>query len=305
MGRSSTTGGYRRYALTEEDHLLREWFGGAATARALALTEDRMGNQWAWWGDPDERPGVVTGSHLDSVPDGGAFDGPLGVVSAFAASRPAARTGIQPDRPIGVVHFGDEKVPASASRAPDRGRSPSVLPADRAWPGRPGGHHHGRGVEVCRPTRRNRDDETLRRVHSFIELHVEQGRRLMDLGRPVAIGTHIWLHGRWRLDFGGEANHAGTTAHGRPPRRDDPAGRSRAGRLAEPRWPKAVWRRSAGLPYDRVASTPSPVRRQPGSTPAAPTKKRYAGPFAAVTAVADVADGTAKKSPGPATSMPN
>ena len=46
-----------------------------------------MGNQWAWWGDPDAVPGtgVVTGSHLDSVPDGGAFDGPLGVVSALAA----------------------------------------------------------------------------------------------------------------------------------------------------------------------------------------------------------------------------
>ena len=47
-----------------------------------------MGNQWAWWGDPDAASagqGVVTGSHLDSVPDGGAFDGPLGVVSAFAA----------------------------------------------------------------------------------------------------------------------------------------------------------------------------------------------------------------------------
>jgi N-carbamoyl-L-amino-acid hydrolase len=56
----------------------------------LDLTEDRAGNQWAWWGDPDAAanagdPGVVTGSHLDSVPDGGAFDGPLGVVSALAA----------------------------------------------------------------------------------------------------------------------------------------------------------------------------------------------------------------------------
>ena len=85
VGRSTATGGYRRYALTDEDHLLREWFAGEAATRGLTLTEDRMGNQWAWWGDPDQRPGVVTGSHLDSVPDGGAFDGPLGVISAFAA----------------------------------------------------------------------------------------------------------------------------------------------------------------------------------------------------------------------------
>ena len=85
IGRDRGTGGYRRYALTREDHDLREWFAGEADRRGLDLTTDRMGNQWAWWGDPDATPGVVTGSNLDSVPDGGAYDGPLGVVSAFAA----------------------------------------------------------------------------------------------------------------------------------------------------------------------------------------------------------------------------
>src|SRR5215210_1400463 len=109
VGRSATTGGYHRYALTEEDHLLREWFAGEAAARGLTLTEDRMGNQWAWWGDPDERRGVVTGSHLDSVPDGGAFDGPLGVISAFAAIDRLRYQALEPARPIGVVNFSDEE----------------------------------------------------------------------------------------------------------------------------------------------------------------------------------------------------
>ena len=85
IGRHPHTGGYRRYALTREDHDLREWFAGEAAGRGLEVTTDRVGNQWAWWGDPDTTPGVVTGSHLDSVPDGGAYDGPLGVVSAFVA----------------------------------------------------------------------------------------------------------------------------------------------------------------------------------------------------------------------------
>ena len=84
VGRA-TDGGYRRFAWTAEDHVLREWFAGEASARGLDLVTDRAGNQWAWWGDPDATPGVVTGSHLDSVPGGGAFDGPLGVVSGFAA----------------------------------------------------------------------------------------------------------------------------------------------------------------------------------------------------------------------------
>jgi N-carbamoyl-L-amino-acid hydrolase len=55
------------------------------------------------------------------------------------------------------------------------------------------------------------DREVLRRVGTFVELHVEQGRGLVDLGRPVAVGSAIWPHGRWRLDLDGEANHAGTT----------------------------------------------------------------------------------------------
>jgi N-carbamoyl-L-amino-acid hydrolase len=56
------------------------------------------------------------------------------------------------------------------------------------------------------------DNETLRRIGTFVELHVEQGRALVDTGDPVAIGTGLWPHGRWRIDLPGEANHAGTTA---------------------------------------------------------------------------------------------
>jgi N-carbamoyl-L-amino-acid hydrolase len=215
VGRSAATGGYRRYALTQEDHLLREWFAGEAAARRLALTEDRMGNQWAWWGDPDERPGVVTGSHLDSVPDGGAYDGPLGVVSAFAALDRLRDEGLTPDRPIGVVNFSDEEgarfgVACAGSRvitgalAPDRALS--LVDRD--------GLTMAQALRSAgrRPETIGRDPDALRRIGSFVELHVEQGRALVDLAQPVAIGTDIWPHGRWRLDFAGEANHAGTTA---------------------------------------------------------------------------------------------
>jgi N-carbamoyl-L-amino-acid hydrolase len=55
------------------------------------------------------------------------------------------------------------------------------------------------------------DPETLRRVGAFVELHVEQGRGLIDLERPIAVASAIWPHGRWRLDLHGQANHAGTT----------------------------------------------------------------------------------------------
>src|SRR6186997_251505 len=109
IGRDPSSGGYRRFAWTDPDLELREWFTGEATARGLDLVEDRMGNQWAWWGDPDQSPGVVTGSHLDSVPDGGAFDGPLGVVSAFAAIDALRTRGTVPGRPIAVGAFAEEE----------------------------------------------------------------------------------------------------------------------------------------------------------------------------------------------------
>jgi N-carbamoyl-L-amino-acid hydrolase len=63
------------------------------------------------------------------------------------------------------------------------------------------------------------DPEALRRIGTFVELHVEQGRALADLGRAVAVGTAIHPHGRWRIDLAGRADHAGTT---RIVDRDDP-----------------------------------------------------------------------------------
>ena len=62
-----------------------------------------------------------------------------------------------------------------------------------------------------RPDQLGPDPEALRRVGTFVELHVEQGRGLVDVGRAVAVASSIWPHGRWRLDLEGEANHAGTT----------------------------------------------------------------------------------------------
>ena len=62
-----------------------------------------------------------------------------------------------------------------------------------------------------RPEHLGADDTLADRVGVYVELHVEQGRALEDLGRPVAVASSIWPHGRWHLTFGGEANHAGTT----------------------------------------------------------------------------------------------
>ena len=207
------SGGYRRFAWTPADLALREWFAAAALVRGLELVEDRAGNQWAWWGTPSaDEPGVVAGSHLDSVPDGGAFDGPLGVVSAFCAVDALRGKGFVPSRPIGVVNFADEEgarfgIACAGSR----------LLTGRLTPERALALRDNDGVtmaEALRAARREDpapDPEALGRVGTVVELHVEQGRGLVDLGAPIGVGTAIWPHGRWRVELVGEANHAGTT----------------------------------------------------------------------------------------------
>src|SRR4029079_19271533 len=76
-------------------------------ARGLAVERDAIGNVVAWWGSPGSGA-VVTGSHLDSVLDGGAYEGPLGVVSALAAIDELRARGFEPSRPLGVSVFVEE-----------------------------------------------------------------------------------------------------------------------------------------------------------------------------------------------------
>jgi beta-ureidopropionase / N-carbamoyl-L-amino-acid hydrolase len=219
VGRNPANGGYRRFAWTREDATLREWFAGAAGALGLDLTRDRAGNQWAWWGDPDRaaiagRPGLVIGSHLDSVPDGGAYDGPLGVISSLAALQLLQAEGFVPGRPIGVVNFGDEEgarygVACAGSRI-----MTGALDADRARGLRDGdGRTMAEGMSAAGldPDTVGPDPAALQRIGTFVELHVEQGRGLDVLQAPIGVASAIWPHGRWRFDFDGEANHAGTT----------------------------------------------------------------------------------------------
>jgi N-carbamoyl-L-amino-acid hydrolase len=223
IGRDGRDGGYLRYSWATADLECREWFVEEALDRELSVEADRNGNLWAWWapptagGDLTIADAVVTGSHLDSVPHGGAYDGPLGVVSALLAIDELRRRRATPRRPIGVVVFTEEEgarfgVACLGSRlltgAIDPARARKLT--DRT------------GVSLADalakadvdPDLIGADPDRLRRIGAFVELHVEQGRALADLGVPVGVASAIWPHGRWRLDFTGEGNHAGTTRMG-------------------------------------------------------------------------------------------
>lgn len=214
IGRHPDSGGYRRFAWSGADGDCRDWFRGQAEARGLAYEVDRNGNQWAWLGDSGAGDAVVTGSHLDSVPDGGAFDGPLGVVSSFAALDELRARQVEFSRPLAIVNFGDEEGARFGLACVGSRLAAGQLTVEQA-------HRLTDADGITLPQAMERagydpdaigpDPERLARIGAFVELHVEQGRALDLSGDRVGIASAIWPHGRWRFDFRGEANHAGTT----------------------------------------------------------------------------------------------
>src|SRR5687767_14714001 len=179
IGLDPSTSGYRRFAWTDADMELREWFVGEAEKRGMSVEDDGNGNQLARSADgPDA---LLLGSHLDSVPDGGAFDGPLGVVSSFAALDRLRADGFVPTRPIVVANFADEEgarfgIACAGSQLASGALAPENALAlkDRDGPTM---------AEVMK--KRGRDPDAVGRadwldgIGAFVELHVEQGRHLV------------------------------------------------------------------------------------------------------------------------------
>jgi len=204
IGRSASSGGYFRQPFTTPERELDAWLVEQAQDRGLRIERDEIGNVVAWW-DAGSGPGVLTGSHLDSVLDGGAYDGPLGVVSALAAVDALRERGFVPARPIGVGVFVEEEGSRFGIACLGSRLATGTMPWDAARELR------DRDGVAFGDVVAGGSSSLLADVGTFVELHVEQGRDLVDRGAAVGVGSEIWPHGRYRLDFAGEANHAGTT----------------------------------------------------------------------------------------------
>jgi N-carbamoyl-L-amino-acid hydrolase len=217
VGRDHRRGGYSRPVFSAAELDLRSWFIEEAERRDLDVEVDANGALWAWQdvADGDRSDAVVTGSHLDSVPGGGAFDGPLGVVSALAAVDLLRARRHAPQRPLAVVVFPEEEGSRFGLACLGSSLMTGAVLPERALNLRD--ENGDTLADLSRangldPDRMGPDPARLSRIGVFVELHVEQGRGLIDLEQPVAIGTSIIGHGRWRLRVRGQGNHAGTTA---------------------------------------------------------------------------------------------
>ncbi|MFK4790738.1 allantoate amidohydrolase [Microbacterium sp. ZW T5_56] len=216
IGVDADRGGYSRPVFSGAELELRAWFQRHAEQRGLAVETDGNGIIWAWWDVEgcDRTDVIVTGSHLDSVPGGGNFDGPLGVASALAAVDLLRERGVEPSRPLAIAVFPEEEgsrfgVACLGSRLLSGAVTPERVRELRDESGR---DYTAVSAEAgFDPKAIGADPARLAAISAFIELHVEQGRGLIDLGEPVALAGTIIAHGRWHARIEGRGDHAGAT----------------------------------------------------------------------------------------------
>jgi N-carbamoyl-L-amino-acid hydrolase len=196
-------GATTRLAWTREDEEAAAWFARRAEAIGRRMERDPAGNLWACPDTPP--PWWAAGSHLDTVRDGGRFDGALGVAAAFAVAERL---------PVAVISFADEEgarfnTPTFGSRALT-GR----LDVDDAL-ARVDAHGVALGDAMAAagvdPERLAEAPAWLDRLSGFLELHVDQTRDVAAARAPAGVVTRLAARLRLQVELAGRADHAGTT----------------------------------------------------------------------------------------------
>lgn len=210
---ATPAGGVHRMALSAEDiashRLLADW----ALARGFAVALDEIGNMFVTRAGTDASlPPVAAGSHLDSQPMAGRFDGPQGVLAAFEALEAIDDAGIATRHPLCVAIWNNEEGPRFSPACMG-----SAVYAGVRTLGEVIGQRDAEGVALSDCLRALRDalPEAGRRelgasFAAFLESHIEQGVELQTSGNPVGIVTGMQGYRRWKVDVTGEEAHSGT-----------------------------------------------------------------------------------------------
>jgi allantoate deiminase len=213
-------GGVSRFAWTPELAQANEWLVERLQELGLETEIDAAGNVFGRW-EEGEGTAVLVGSHLDTVPRGGRYDGALGVLAALDVVRTLKRDDASLRRPLWIVSFNDEE--GSRFQTGMLGSRAFIGDLDR-------GDWRRRGVADAMAASgfdfdRLGEAEAVDRVGAYFELHIEQGPVLEQEGLALGIVTGIAGLLGLRVRLTGEANHAGTTPMAS--RRDALAGAAR------------------------------------------------------------------------------
>lgn len=191
-------------ALAKAGEVVARWMEDAG----MTTRRDAVGNVIGRHGG-GERP-LVLGSHLDTVPNAGTFDGPLGIVAAIAVVERLAAGGPQPSCPVEVVAFADEE--GTRFGTSYLGSAAYVCAFEPAWLD----HVDGEGITLRDAIRalggepESALEASAPGLCGYLEIHIEQGPVLEREGLPVGVVTAIAGQTRARIVLTGEAGHAGT-----------------------------------------------------------------------------------------------
>jgi len=203
-----------RIVFSEADLRGRAYVKDLCLAAGLTLREDAVGNTFLRWTtpatDPNQAP-VATGSHIDAIPNAGAYDGVVGVLGGLEAIRALQRSGFQPRRPIELVLFTSEEPTRFGIGCLGSRLMSAVLTPEKARTLR---DKEDRGLEELRKQAGFTGDleSVLLRpghFHAFVELHIEQGPLLEREGIDLGIVTHIAAPASLKVLIEGEGGHAG------------------------------------------------------------------------------------------------
>ncbi len=218
-------GGCKRLTLTDLDKESRELFRAWCVEAGCTVKVDEMGNMFARRaGEDDALAPVIMGSHLDTQPTGGKFDGALGVLGALEVVRSLNDLKIKTRRPIEVANWTNEEGSRYAPAMIASGVFAGVFDKEFAY-SRLDGDGKALGDELARIGFKGEEPVGGRPVHAFFELHIEQGPILEDENVDVGVVTHGQGQRWYEIRLTGFESHAGSTPM--PRRRDALLGAAR------------------------------------------------------------------------------
>src|SRR6185437_4317784 len=204
-------GGICRLTLTDLDRKVRDWFKERCEALGCTVTVDEVGNMFARRpGKNDKLAPIAMGSHLDTQPTGGKFDGVLGVLGALEAMRTLHETGYETNASIEIVNWTNEEgsrfAPAMLASGVFAGVFTTQYANERT-------DRDGKtfGDELERIGYRGKDKAGARKFSSMFELHIEQGPILEDESRRIGIVQGVQGIRWYEVTITGQNAHTGAT----------------------------------------------------------------------------------------------
>ncbi len=209
-------GGNNRQTLTDLDaegrRLLQRW----AEAAGCTMAVDRVGNMMLTrpGRDPSRKP-VAFGSHLDTQPTGGKFDGVLGVLAGLELLRAVHEAGIETDAPLMLINWTNEEGARFSPPMMGSGAAMGIF-SEAEVLAKQDTEGHAFGAELARiGWQGGADPAALRDLGAYIELHIEQGKLLEDAGRSIGVVTHALAQNWLEVTIEGEESHGGSPMAGR------------------------------------------------------------------------------------------